>query len=89
MDVIDSSRRGLDCDCGAEPKIDPKIDPIPEVTIQGLLDAGLNAFGLQLFIESVAKRNRAAAFKPIKFSYLGVMVTIEPHPTKEIDRRHH
>lgn len=34
-------------------------DAIPAVTMQLLLDGGLNAFGLQLFVESIAAKKDA------------------------------
>lgn len=51
-----------------------------EVTTQMLIDAGLNAFGLELFAESIAGKKDVKDFKPITFRYKGVAVTIAPDP---------
>ncbi len=61
--------------------------PIPEVPMQHLIDAGLNAFGLQLFIESIAGMKDAQTFKPITFKFRGIRITMQPDG--EIDTRHH
>lgn len=62
-------------------------DAIPEVTMQDLFSAGLNAFGLQLFVESIAEMHDAATFKPITFKFRGIRITMQPDG--EIDTRHH
>lgn len=62
--------------------------PIPVVTMQMLIDAGFNAFGLQLFVESIADKKDAVGFKPFTFSYKGILVTLAPDPEREIDGRH-
>ena len=49
-----------------------------ELTGQQLLDAGLNVFGLQLFLESIASKKDATTFDPISFIYRGIKITIEP-----------
>lgn len=59
---------------------------IPEVSMQQIIDAGLNAFALQLFAESVAGKNNAKTFTPFSFIYRGVKITLEPHG--EVDTRH-
>lgn len=51
---------------------------IPVLTSQQLLDAGLNVFGLQLFLKSIANKKDATTFDPLSFIYRGVKVTIEP-----------
>ena len=64
----------------------------PSVGIQQLLNAGFNAFGLQLFAESFAgKINPEApdAGLPFSFSFRGLRFTIEREPGEEIDVRHH
>lgn len=63
------------------------MSDVPEVTMQQLIDAGLNAFGLQVFIESIANKKDAATFSPIAFRYRGIKITLEPDG--EIDTRHH
>ena len=60
---------------------------VPEVTMQMLFDAGLNAFGLQLFIESIACMKDAKTFSPLSFKFRGIKITLEP--CGEIDTRHH
>ena len=52
----------------------------PEVTTQMLINAGLNAFGLELFCESIAGKKDVKTFSPISFRYRGVKVTMEPDP---------
>jgi hypothetical protein len=64
-----------------------KLDKIPEVSMQQLIDAGLNAFGLQLFIESIANKTDAKDFQPLSFKFRGIKITMEPDG--EIDTRHH
>lgn len=59
----------------------------PEVSMQNLIDAGLNAFGLQLFVESIANMKDAATFKPITFKFRGIRITMQPDG--DIDTRHH
>jgi len=51
---------------------------IPVLTGQQILDVGLNVFGLQLFIESIADKEGVETFSPISFVYKGVKVTFEP-----------
>ena len=51
---------------------------IPEVSGQMLIDAGLNVFGLQLFLESVINKKDAETFNPLIFIYKGVKITLEP-----------
>lgn len=63
------------------------METVPEVTMQQLIDAGLNAFGLQLFIESIANKKDAKSFSPLSFRYRGIKITLEP--CGEIDTRHH
>jgi hypothetical protein len=63
-------------------------DEIPVVTMQQLVDAGLNAFGLQLFVESICDKKDAKDFRPVIFVYKGLRVTLQPEPGMEIDGRH-
>lgn len=56
--------------------------------MQQLVDVGFNAFGLQLFVESVAAQNDGAEFKAFTFSYKGILVTLAPDPERPIDGRH-
>lgn len=64
-------------------------EKIPTVSMQQILDAGLNAFAIQLFAESVAGKNDAKTFTPFSFVYRGVRVTLQPEPGMEVDTRHH
>jgi len=50
-------------------------------------DAGLNIFGLDLFIESVAGKNDAKTFKPFAFVHRGIKITLEP--VADVDTRHY
>jgi hypothetical protein len=61
--------------------------PIPDVSMQNLIDVGLNAFGLQMFVESIANKKDAAGFSPITFRFRGIRVTMQPDG--KIDTRHH
>ena len=65
---------------------------VPKVTMQMLFDAGFNAFGLQLFVESFANRLQPEdkwAGLPFSFSFRGLRFTVEREPDEEIDTRHH
>lgn len=62
-------------------------ETIPEVTMQQLIDAGLNAFGLQLFAESVAGKDNATTFKPFTFKFRNIRITLEPDG--QVDTSHH
>ena len=48
------------------------IEPLPEKTMQQLIDVGFNAFGLQLFAESVAGKTDAKTFDAFSFRYKGI-----------------
>lgn len=68
------------------------VKTVPTVTMQMLLDAGFNAFGLQLFAESFAGKvnpENPDAGLPFSFSFRGLRFTIEREPGEEIDVRHH
>ena len=54
-----------------------KSRPI-EVTTQMLIDAGVNAFALQLLSESLAGKKDIQTFAAIRFQYRGVIYTFEP-----------
>jgi len=56
---------------------------IPEISLQQLIDAGLNGFGLQLFMESVITKKDAKTFEPFSFIYKGVKVTLAPEKKSE------
>lgn len=60
---------------------------IPEVTMQQLIDVGFNAFGLQLFAESVAGKTDAKTFDAFSFKFRGIKITLEPDG--EVDTSHH
>jgi hypothetical protein len=65
---------------------------IPKVTMQMLLDAGFNAFGLQLFAESFAGKinpDKPDAGLPFSFSFKGLRFTVEREPGEQIDTTHH
>jgi hypothetical protein len=65
---------------------------VPHVTMQMLFDAGFNAFGLQLFLESFAGRmnpENPDAGLPFSFEFRGLRFTVEREPGMEIDTRHH
>jgi len=64
-------------------------DEIPVLEMQQLVDAGLNAFGLQLFIESIADKKDSDAFRPFSFLFRGIKITMEPVPGVAIDTSHH
>lgn len=52
----------------------------PMVTTQMLIDSGINAFGLQLLIESLVDKKDVKTFKPLRFEYRGIIITLEPVP---------
>jgi hypothetical protein len=53
-------------------------DKIPDVTMQMLLDAGLNAFAFELLSESLAGKKDIKTFKLLRFQFRGVIYTFEP-----------
>jgi hypothetical protein len=62
---------------------------IAHVTMQQLIDAGFNAFGLQLFCESFADRAKGDQFRPFTFIFRGLKFTVECVEGEQIDTRHH
>jgi hypothetical protein len=60
--------------------------PIPVVSMHQILEAGLNAFALQLFAESVAGKDDAKTFTPFSFKFRNIKITLEPDG--EVDTRH-
>lgn len=60
---------------------------VPEVSMQQIIDAGLNAFGLQLFAESVAGKTDATTFEPFSFKFRNITITLEPAGV--VDTSHH
>jgi hypothetical protein len=60
---------------------------IPDVTMQQLINAGLNAFGLQLFAESVAGAAGSHTFRPFTFRFRNIRITLAPDG--EVDTSHH
>lgn len=69
-------------------------ETIPRVSMQQLIDAGLNGFGLQLFIESFAAlRDKDPALfvmmGSFSLSFRGMVVTFSPDPDEKLDGSHH
>jgi hypothetical protein len=67
-------------------------DHIPPVmSLQMLIDAGLNGFGLQLFVESIAAlaEKSGGKFEPFTFSFRGILFSWAPDPNNPLDGRHH
>jgi len=65
---------------------------VPKVTMQMLIDAGFNAFALQLFAESFAGKinpEQPDAGLPFSFSFRGLRFIVEREPGEEIDVGHH
>ena len=65
---------------------------VPHVTMQMILNAGFNAWGLQLFAESFANKLQPEdkwAGLPFSFEFRGLRFTVEREPGMEIDTRHH
>ena len=56
---------------------------IPTIGTQQLLDAGLNGFGLQLFIESLTKKKDSATFEAFSFICENIKLTLEPIEREE------
>lgn len=54
--------------------------PAPEVSMQMLIDAGLNGFAFELVSESLTGKTDIKTFKPLHFSFRGVTYTLEPTP---------
>ena len=62
---------------------------VPKVSLQMLIDVGLNGFAFQLVAESLADRADPNDFgPPFRFNYKGIQVTVERAPGEEIDGRH-
>ena len=65
---------------------------VPRVGMQQLINAGFNAFGLQLFAESFADKVHPEehwAGLPFSFSFRGLRFIVTREPGEEIDTRHH
>lgn len=60
-----------------------------EVTMQQLIDSGINAFALQLLVESLLNKEDAQTFAPFTFSFRGILFTLAPDPHRPLDGRHH
>lgn len=60
---------------------------MPDMTMQELLNMGLNAFALQLLIESLPNVEHLEGVKTISFGFRGARITIEFD--EQLDRRHH
>jgi hypothetical protein len=60
-----------------------------EVTMQQLIDGGINAFALQLLVESILAKKDAETFTPFTFSFRGILFTLAPDPHRPLDGRHH
>ncbi len=71
----------------AEVRLHGTMADVPEVSMQQLINAGLNAFGLQLFVESIANKKDASEFNPITFKFRGIKITMQPDGP--IHTRHH
>lgn len=71
----------------ADEQAAPSAASIPVVTRQHILQAGLNVFGLDLFIESVAGKVEAKTFAPFTFRHRGIEITLKP--VGEVDTRHY
>lgn len=60
---------------------------VPEVSLQQLLDCGLNGFALQLLVESIVDVKKKAEFSRIEFSFRGVKFAFDW--SEPFDGRHH
>lgn len=60
---------------------------VPVVEMQNLMNAGFNAFGLQLFCESACIVSGGNTFKPLSFIFRNIKFTLEPQG--EVDTSHH
>jgi hypothetical protein len=65
------------------------VKAVREVSIQDLIDAGLNGFALQLLVESILVKKDAKTFEPFTLSFRGILFTLAPDPHRELDGRHH
>lgn len=73
----------------SSPSVEPAPKSVPHVSMQQLLDTGLNGFGLQLFIESFEKLKPTAQQLPFAFEFRGLRVTFEIPEGGQLDTRHH
>jgi len=55
-----------------------RVIEIPEISLQQMIDAGMNGFGLLLFMKSIKDKKDSATFEPFSFIYKGVKVTLAP-----------
>ena len=55
-----------------------RVIEIPEISLQKMIDAGMNGFGLLLFMKSIKDKKDSATFKPFSFIYKDVKVTLAP-----------
>ncbi len=61
--------------------------PAPEVTRKQIADVGLNIWGLDLFVESVAGKNDAKTFQTFSFIHRGIKITLEA--VSDVDTKHY
>lgn len=53
-------------------------EPVADLSSQEILAAGMNVFGLQLFVDSLARKKDAGTFEPFSFIYRKIKVTLAP-----------
>ena len=61
---------------------------VPKVSLQQLIDVGLNGFALQLVVESLVDKVGEKFDGPFQFNYKGLLLTLERAPNESIDGRH-
>ena len=65
-----------------------KVKDVGVLEMQDLLHLGLNGFGLQLFIESLADKMKLFE-GDLKFKFRGLQFTVQKIEGEEPDFRHH
>ena len=58
-------------------------EPVADLSSQEIIDAGMNVFGLQLFVDSIARKKDAGTFEPFSFVYRKIKITLSPENRKE------
>ncbi len=76
--TIEDYRLRLEAEERRTAELEAEKNRIPQLSLQQLIDGGLNAFALQLFAESVGSKKDAVDFKPFSFICTGIKVTLAP-----------
>ena len=81
-EVIESLKRFSDILWPIQPAVENPPPQPREVTLQELLDHGLNGFALAVLVESFG-RHPTGLKKPVTFQFRGYKFTVEPAPEEK------